>query len=77
MPAIGPMELMVVGVLALIVFGPDRLPGMLKTAGRTIGEFRRVASGVKSEFTSGLNDDAPVRREPAVAAGSTTEGKSE
>ncbi len=77
MPAIGPMELMVVAVLALIVFGPDKLPGMLKMAGRTLGEFRRVASGLKAEYTSGLTDDQPARREPAAAARSLDGGGEE
>jgi TatA/E family protein of Tat protein translocase len=46
-----------VGVLALVVFGPDKLPEMLKTAGKTLGEFRRISSSVKQEFKEGLLDE--------------------
>jgi Tat protein translocase TatB subunit len=64
MPQIGPLEILMVGVLALVVFGPDKLPEMLKTAGKTLGEFRRISSSVKQEFKEGLLDEdekAPVK----------------
>ena len=66
MPQIGPLEIIVVAMLALIVFGPEKLPGMLRTFGKTIGELRRMASEVKSDFSSGL-DDSPETSEPAAA----------
>ena len=57
MPQIGPLEILVVAMLALIVFGPEKLPGMLRSVGKTLGELRRMASEVKSDFESGLEDD--------------------
>ena len=36
----GFQELMVIGVIALLVFGPDRLPEIARTAGRTLAKFR-------------------------------------
>jgi sec-independent protein translocase protein TatA len=38
---IGPTELILVVVLALIIFGPGKLPEVGKAIGRTIKEFRR------------------------------------
>jgi Tat protein translocase TatB subunit len=47
---IGPMELVLIGVLALIVFGPARLPEIMGQVGRTIAEFRRATSTLSDEF---------------------------
>jgi sec-independent protein translocase protein TatB len=36
----GPQELLVIAVIALLVFGPDRLPEMMRTAARLLASFR-------------------------------------
>jgi len=46
---IGFWELLLIGVLTMIVVGPERLPGAAKTAGRWIGKTRRFIEGVKSD----------------------------
>lgn len=56
----GPLELLVIGVIALIVFGPDKLPGMARNAGKVLHELRRAASDVRSEISAGLEDDEPM-----------------
>ncbi len=56
MPQIGPMEIVVVAVVALIVFGPQRLPEIARTLGRTLNEFRRQAADIRAEFESGIGD---------------------
>ncbi len=60
MPQIGPLEILVVGAIALMVFGPQKLPEIARSIGKALGELRRMASDVKSEFDSGLDtsDDA-------------------
>jgi sec-independent protein translocase protein TatA len=45
MPNIGPMELLVVLVIALIVLGPKRLPSAGKSLGNGIREFKGAISG--------------------------------
>lgn len=71
MPSIGPLELLVVGVIALIVFGPNKLPDMARNLGRALHELRRTASDVRSEIASGLDEvavhDEPETPEPAKA----------
>jgi sec-independent protein translocase protein TatB len=57
MPQIGPLELVAVLVVALVVFGPERLPEMARKAGRMLNELRRMASDVKAEFSESLNLD--------------------
>lgn len=43
-------EFAALGVLALLIFGPDKLPGMARTLGRTISQFRREAQGALDEL---------------------------
>lgn len=51
---IGFLELLVVAVLALLVLGPERLPGALRTAARTFRSIRNTASGFKQEVEEQL-----------------------
>jgi len=45
MPNIGPMELIVVLVIVLLVFGPKRLPGLGKQLGSGMREFKDSITG--------------------------------
>jgi sec-independent protein translocase protein TatA len=66
MPQIGPAEMLMVAVIALIIFGPQRLPEIARTVGKAIAEFKRQATDLRSEFESGLNDDElPEDEKPA------------
>jgi sec-independent protein translocase protein TatB len=48
---IGFSELMVIGVVALIVIGPERLPRVARTAGHLLGRFQRYVSEVKADIS--------------------------
>ncbi len=48
---IGFTELMVVGVVALIVIGPERLPRVARTAGHLIGRLQRYVADVKADIS--------------------------
>jgi sec-independent protein translocase protein TatB len=50
-------KLLVLGVVALIVFGPERLPAMAEQAGRALRELRRMADGAKSELQENLGPE--------------------
>ena len=54
---IGFSELVVVGVVALIVIGPERLPKVARTAGHLLGRFQRYASSVKSDISREMQMD--------------------
>ena len=48
--SIGTSELILIGVIALIVFGPRKLPQMSKTIGKTMADFRRTTNEFKSTW---------------------------
>ena len=47
---VGFWELVLVGVVALVVVGPERLPELARSAGRWLGAARRMASTFKSDL---------------------------
>lgn len=61
MPQIGPMEILVIFVVALLVLGPSKLPEAGRQVGRAMSEFRRWSTGVQSELREALeiNDLEP------------------
>ncbi|MCC6474640.1 MAG: twin-arginine translocase subunit TatB [Burkholderiales bacterium] len=47
---VGFSELMVIAVVALIVIGPERLPGVARTLGHLFGRLQRYVNDVKSDI---------------------------
>jgi sec-independent protein translocase protein TatA len=64
MPNIGPLEIAVVLIIVLIIFGPKRLPELGKSMGRGIREF-------KGSLTGDDKDSAEEKR-PELRASETT-----
>jgi len=54
---IGFWELSVIGIVALLVIGPDKLPGVARTAGKWVGRTRRFVSQVKNDIDREINQD--------------------
>ena len=67
MPNIGPMEIIIVLVIALVVFGPKRLPELGKSVGKGIREFRGSVSGDHSDSDE-ETPIAAVEQPPVVVA---------
>jgi sec-independent protein translocase protein TatA len=68
---IGPAELMVIFVLALLVFGPKKLPEFSRQIGRGIREFRRASDQIQGEIHGALNldeDDETSDDEPSESS---------
>ncbi|MBI2862363.1 MAG: twin-arginine translocase TatA/TatE family subunit [Chloroflexi bacterium] len=59
---IGPGELIVVLILALIVFGPGRLPEIAATLGRTLREFKKATD----EITETVAQDLQLHEHPSA-----------
>lgn len=47
---LGPLEILLIVVLALIVFGPAKLPEIMGQVGKAIADFRRATSDLSDEF---------------------------
>ena len=62
MPNIGPVELVIILVIALLVIGPGKLPDVGSALGKSIREFRKAASDVQES----VKLDAPIM--PAAQA---------
>jgi sec-independent protein translocase protein TatB len=54
---LSPFKILVLAFIALLVFGPDKLPGMAAQAGRALRELRRMADGAKSELRQNLGPE--------------------
>jgi sec-independent protein translocase protein TatA len=73
---IGPLELMVILVIALLVVGPHRLPEVGRSIGRGIREFRKAQDEVQKTIQSALNEPASTARSvPRADAAPRPEGK--
>ena len=55
---IGFSELVLILVVALVIFGPDKLPEVGKTMGKTIKEFKAAVNKIDSEIKKEVNDVA-------------------
>lgn len=60
---IGPWELVLILLIALIIFGPGKLPDVAKGLGKAVNQFKNASSGIQKEFQDALKDDPPA--EPA------------
>jgi sec-independent protein translocase protein TatA len=59
-PSIGLGEILIILALALIIFGPRRLPELGRTIGRSLREFRRATSEIRSEIEADLDEPPRV-----------------
>ena len=55
MGSLGTQEMIVIFVLALLLFGPKKLPELGKTLAKALGEFRRASTDLKSTFEREMN----------------------
>jgi sec-independent protein translocase protein TatA len=63
--SIGPMELIIVLVIALIVLGPKRLPEVGRSVGRGMREFKDSLAGINDDDDE---DEPETLRKPTTAA---------
>ncbi len=65
---IGLQEMLIIGVLALLVFGPSKLPELGRMVGRAMREFRRASDEFRSTVETNLhiNDPDPLPEIPAA-----------
>jgi sec-independent protein translocase protein TatA len=66
---IGMPELILILVVALIVFGPQRLPELARSLGKGLAEFRRASADLREQFLS-ATEPPPAPKPPAEVAAS-------
>jgi sec-independent protein translocase protein TatB len=71
---IGPAELVLILVLALLIFGPNKLPEVARTIGKAMNDFRRTSQDVTSAVTREL-DLAELSKPTTVTAPSLPSGE--
>jgi Tat protein translocase TatB subunit len=54
---IGGQEIVLIGLLVLVIFGPNALPRMARDLGRFVTEARRSIDEFKEELTAGADED--------------------
>jgi sec-independent protein translocase protein TatA len=55
MGSLGTQEMILIFILALLVFGPKKLPELGRTVARAMGEFRRASTELRSTFEREMN----------------------
>ncbi len=55
---IGFWEFALIGIVALVVVGPERFPGMARTAGQLIGRAKRAMRELKYELERDIEEEA-------------------
>ncbi len=68
MPNIGPMELVIILVIALLVIGPGKLPDVGSALGKSIREFRKAATDVQESVKLDAPPVTPAAPTPATPA---------
>jgi Tat protein translocase TatB subunit len=58
---IGGQEIVIIGLIFLVVFGPSKLPQMARDFGRFVNDARRSMDEFKSELISGEDEDEEPR----------------
>ena len=60
---VGPLEILVLLIVGLLVFGPDRLPEMARQAGSWLRDLRRMVANARRDLSDGLGvDETDLRK---------------
>ena len=63
----GMQEILVIFVIALLVFGPTKLPQLARSLGRAMGEFRRASTDLRQTLLEATREESAAPRPPAAA----------
>lgn len=74
MPMPGPVELIIILVIALLILGPGKLPDVGSALGKSIREFRKASTDLSDSVKV---DTTPLPANPPSSTGTTGEAPSE
>jgi sec-independent protein translocase protein TatA len=65
-PSVGPWELILILAIALIIFGPGKLPEVGRSLGKSINEFKRASVDIKKQIEDEVKEieEAPKKENP-------------
>lgn len=66
LPSLGTGELILILVIALIIFGPGKLPEVGRSLGKTINEFKKASFEMKKQVEETFKEEEPAKPEPQV-----------
>jgi TatA/E family protein of Tat protein translocase len=66
MLGVGMQELIIILVVALLVFGPKRLPELARSMGRAFAEFRRATEDIKESLTLDVEEEKDWEKDRTV-----------
>jgi sec-independent protein translocase protein TatA len=66
MPSLGAPEIIVILLVALLVFGPQKLPEIGRQVGRGVREFRKFQEHIKSEIDDAIGADSGPDETPTL-----------
>ena len=58
MPQLGPLEIAVVLLIALLVFGPNRLPELAKQVGGALRELKKIQQNIRADLHDMMKDES-------------------
>jgi sec-independent protein translocase protein TatB len=65
-------EIVVILLLALVILGPEKLPGAMRKAGKTFAELKKLSNGFQEEVRKGFEEPTKEVRQTAAAVRSAT-----
>lgn len=65
---IGTPELIIIAIVALLIFGPSKLPELGKTLGKGLREFKKASSNLKDQMNPINEEDGSARETPTLTA---------
>ena len=72
MGSIGMPEMLVILVIALIIFGPRKLPELEKSLGRSLAEFKRASNDLRNTLEEEIKVEERQASAPAIPAATAT-----
>lgn len=61
---IGPLELLVIFIIALLVIGPKKLPELARALGKAVAEFRKATDDLKANLSMDIESSIDSNRLP-------------